>query len=236
MEALTERIKQFLAVSSGSGDGSGYGYGYGDGSGYGSGYGYGDGSGDGSGSGYGYGDGSGSGYGYGDGSGDGYGYGDGSGDGSGITIFCGLDVHMIDCVATVIKNVRGNVARGFIVNEDLTTTPCVVVKSGNLFAHGDTLKDAEYALQEKIFDTMDVDDKVEAFRERFEPGVKYPAKDFYDWHHKLTGSCEFGRNAFARDHGIDLDSDEFTVAEFVELTKDDYGGEIIRRICEEDDE
>ena len=185
------------------------------------------------GSGVGSGDGSGDGWGCGSGDGSGDGWGDGSGYDSGITMFCGRAVYMIDHIATVINNVRGNVARGFIVNQDLTTSPCVVVKSGNLFAHGDTLKDAESALQEKIFDNMDVEDKVEAFRERFEPGVKYPAKDFYDWHHKLTGSCEFGRNAFAKDHGIDLDNDEFTVEEFVELTKDSYGGEVIRKIMEE---
>jgi hypothetical protein len=140
---------------------------------------------------------------------------------------------MIDNVATVIKNVHGNVARGFIVNRDLTTTPCVVIKSKNLFAHGDTLKAAEAALQEKIFDDMDVDEKIDAFREHFKTGAKYHAKDFYDWHHKLTGSCEFGRNAFAKDHGIDLDNDKFTVEEFVELTKDSFGGEIIRKITEE---
>ena len=225
MEVLTERIKQFLTVSDGSGDGWGCGSGDGWGCvwGCGSGDGWGCGSGDGSGDGWGCGSG--------DGSGDGWG--DGSGYDSGITMFCGRAVYMIDHIATVINNVRGNVARGFIVNQDLTTSPCVVVKSGNLFAHGDTLKDAESALQEKIFDNMDVEDKVEAFRERFEPGVKYPAKDFYDWHHKLTGSCEFGRNAFAKDHGIDLDNDEFTVEEFVELTKDSYGGEVIRKIMEE---
>lgn len=233
MEVLTERIKRFLAVSYGSGSGSGSGDGLGDGWGYGLGDGSGYGSSSGSGCGLGYGLGDGWGDGSGGGSGGGLGYGWGYGSGDGFTSFCGQDVHMIDCVATVINNVRGNVARGFIVNRDLTTTPCVVVKSGNLFAHGDSLKAAEAALQGKIFDNMDVDDKVKAFRERFEPGVKYPAKDFYEWHHKLTGSCEFGRNAFAKDHGIDLDNDEFTVEEFVELTKDSYGGDVIRKIMEE---
>ena len=64
-------------------------------------------------------------------------------------------------------------------------------------------------------------------------GVKYKAKDFYEWHHKLTGSCEMGRNTFAEEHGIDLNSDMFTVEEFVELCKTSYGGEIIRKLNED---
>lgn len=35
---------------------------------------------------------------------------------------------------------------------------------------------------------------------------------------------------FVRNHGIDLDSDSFTVREFVELTKNGYGGDIICKI------
>ena len=217
METLTERIKLFLAVSSGYGSGSGYGYGYGSGSG----------SGDGSGSGYGYGSGDGSGSGYGYGSGDGYGY--------GVTMFCGQAVHMIDSAATIIKAVFGNYAKGFILNKDMTLTPCYIAKGGNHFAHGDTLEAAVRDLNDKLFDDMDEDDRIAAFWECHKPDVKYPAMDFFEWHHKLTGSCEAGRKSFAANHDVNLETDTYTVQEFVELCGESYGGHVIRKLMEAHD-
>ena len=174
----------------------------------------------------------GSGSGDGSGYGDGYGSGDGSGDGYGLISFAGQPVYYIDKMPTVIEQVRGNLAKGFTINNDLTTTPCCIVKARNLFAHGKTVQEAQRALQEKIFDNMDSDEKIGAFLEKFKFGVKYPGKDFYEWHHKLTGSCEFGRNSFCRNHGIDLENGMYTVKEFIELTKNDYGGSIIKAIEE----
>jgi hypothetical protein len=133
---------------------------------------------------------------------------------------------------TVIEQVRGNLAKGFTINKDLTTEKCCVVKSRNLFAHGKNVKKAEEALQEKIFDTMDVDEKINAFLDKFKLGVKYPAKDFYEWHHKLTGSCEFGRNSFCKNHDIDLENGLYTVEEFIEITRNDYGSSVIEQLTE----
>ena len=59
------------------------------------------------------------------------------------------------------------------------------------------------------------------------------AKDFYLWHNKLTGSCEMGRQAFVNDHGFDIETDMFTVEEFIELTKNSFGGSVIRQLAEE---
>ena len=229
-----EAIKQFLSVSSGYGNGSGYGYGYGSGdgsgdgngsgSGYGSGYGYGDGSG------YGSGDGNGSGSGYGNGSGSGYG--DGSGDGTYIKSINGNTVYRVDNVPTLIDHVHGNIARGRILLSDLTLSPCYVVKSGNLFAHGETLREAMQALNEKLFEDMPVEERIKAFIKAFPSDGKYPVKAFFDWHNRLTGSCEMGRKAFARDHGIDIENGEMTVDEFIRLTRNAYGGEVIRELEE----
>ena len=211
MSALAEKIKSFLSVS------SGYGYGYGDGSG------------DGDGDGYGYGDGSGygDGYGYGDGSG----YGDGYGDG--IKSFNGEPVYTIDDVPTIFRHVRGNVAHGAILNIDLTTTPCYVVKQDNCFAHGETLGDAMAALREKLFEDMSEEERIAAFLRETEDGKAYPAQYFYDWHHRLTGSCDMGRRQFARDHGIDVEHAAMTLQEFLALTKDAYGGDVIRKVIKE---
>jgi hypothetical protein len=132
----------------------------------------------------------------------------------------------------VIEKVHLNLAKGFTVNRDLTTEQCFIAKGENKFAHGATSKKAREALQEKIFDDMDTDEKIDAFLEAFKPGVKYPAKSFYEWHHKLTGSCEFGRNSFVKNHGIDLEKGMYTVEEFIKFTKNDFGGDIIRQLEE----
>ena len=153
-------------------DSYGYSYSNGDGSGLGSGYGYS--SGDGDGCGY---------------SSGGYGY----GSGDGIKSFNGKFVYMIDEIQTIISNIKGNLAKGFILNSDLTLSPCYICKNERYFAHGETLKEARRALQEKILENMDTDEAIERFLSTFEKEKKYPVKDFYEWHHYLTGSCEMGR-------------------------------------------
>ena len=244
-----EKLKEFLFVLSGSGSGdgsgsgsgdggSGYGYGsgYGDGSGsgygFGSGDGYGYGYGSGSGSGYGYGYGSGSGSGYGFGSGDGYGSGSGSGDGYGIKSMNNMKIHIIDGIPTIISKLKNNIAKGFILQQDLALIPCYVIKSGNCFAHGETIHKARESLEIKLFQNMNVDEKIELFIKNFNFNEQYPAKEFYDWHNKLTGSCEMGRTIFCKNNGIDIEKDNMTVKEFIELTEDDFGGSVIKKIKE----
>ena len=85
---------------------------------------------------------------------------------------------------------------------------------------------------EKVFEDMPEEERIAEFWKFHKNGVKYPARDLYEWHHRLTGSCEMGRNTFAAEHGIDLNSDTFTVAEFVELCGKSYGGEIIQKLAE----
>lgn len=232
---MEDRIKQFLSIGSGygSGDGcgsgSGYGYGYGSGSGYGHGSGDGCGSGCGSGCGYGCGDGCGSGYGsgYGYGCGDGY----GCGSGCGIKSINGNSIYVVDSIPTIITNVKGNIAKGFILQSDLSLTPCFIAKENNQFSHGNTLHEAFESLREKLYDDSTEEERILKFKEHFSDfSRKYSAKDLFIWHHVLTGSCKAGREAFCKDKGIDVDNDRFTVYEFIELTKNSYGGEIIRKL------
>ena len=194
-----DSIKGFLDIS--YGDGSGWGYGYGSG----------------------YGDGKGNGYGKGNGSG----YGNGSG--RGIKSINGNRLYNIDGIPTILDRVRGNVARGRVLNADFTTKPCYVVKGDGFFAHGDTLEEAREALREKIYENLDEDEAIEKFIDSHKKGEKYPGMDFFNWHHYLTGSCDFGRRHFVETHGLDLDA-EYTVDEFIELTENDYGGETIRKL------
>ena len=228
-------IEEFLKVDSGfgSGDGNGFGSGYGSGDGFGSGYGSGDGFGSGDGYGFGYGDGSGDGFGNGFGNGFGYGFGSGDGFGNGINTFCGKKVYIIDDMQTIIESVRGNIAKGYILQSDLTLTPCHVVKENGKFAHGNTLREAFEALQEKLYDDSTEEQRLQKFREHFPDFSKeYPAKELFVWHHVLTGSCKAGREAFCRDNGIDINNDTFTIHEFISLTKNSYGGETIKKLID----
>ena len=213
MEALKTAAERFAeAVDSiGYGGGSSYDYGCGYGAGYD--------------------DGDGSGYGYGCGSGHGYGDGSGYGGGGGVVSFCGQKVYQIDDVPTLIDHVHGNAAKGRILCDDLSTEDCYIAKQGSLFAHGKTLRAAMDALRDKLFEDMPEEERIAEFVRAHEWGKQYPSADYYDWHHRLTGSCDMGRSEFAKRHGYRLTADELlTVEEFIKLTENSYGGSVIRKL------
>ena len=168
---------------------------------------------------------------HGSGIGTGIGNGIGYGSGSGVfSSFNGWNVYNIDDTATIIINVRGNVASAFIINEDLTLTPCYVVKVGNSFAHGASVKKAFKDAQNKHLALLSDDDKIKMFMVKFPNlNIRYEASVFYEWHNILTGSCEMGRKNFMSNKGVSM-TDLFTPLEFLELTKDEYNNSIINSI------
>lgn len=247
MEMLEEKIKKFLAVDVGSGYGDGDGVGscnvYGKGSGGGC---SGNGDCDGDGSGYGMGYGSDSGFGHGSnystygtyddgndcGSGSLYCTGSGTGYGDGIKEINGKEIYMVDDIPTIFKSIRNNIAKGFIVKNDLQFEPCYIVKENNQFVHGSTLKDAFMSLHEKLYDDSTEEERIEAFMKQFpEYDVKYDNMDLFVYHHVLIGSCRMGREAFMSNKGLSLDG-KTSVREFVKLTQDAYGGDIIKKLPE----
>ena len=238
MEILKDKIKEFLALNTGSG----YGHGRADGTGFG----YCDGMGCGLGAGvqrhYSCG------YGTAVPNGDGRGKGVGednsfaaNGDyiphdedtpcvGFGVKVINGYEVHRIDDIPTILTSIRGDVAQGFIVQSDLQLKPCYIVKENNKFAHGETLHDAFSSLQEKLFDDSSEEERLDAFKKKFpEYDVKYDNRDLFKYHHILTGSCRMGRELFVSSKGLSLD-DKTSVREFVKLTKNAYGGDIIQKL------
>lgn len=237
-----EEVERFLSVKtingsgSGCGDGSGYGYG--------GGYGYGDGDGGGYRDGYGFGEYLGSGEGHSNGSGDGsgfsegYGSEDGSGEGGDVSVmniktFNGHIIDYIDGVPTIITNIHNNIASGFIIGFDMTLIPCYVAKAGTYFAHGKTLKDAVADAEAKEMGEMPIEERIEKFIEVFGSlDSEHTGKEFYDWHHILTGSCRMGRDKFCKDNNIDLEK-KYSVRYFLNITKNSYGGDIIKRIINE---
>lgn len=179
-------------------------------------YGYGSGDGDGCGDGYG------SGYGYGSGSGYGYGY--------GIEEFDGHKVYIVDDMQTIITYVKGNVAKGFILKDDLTLDPCYIVKVGDYFAHGKTAREAYQDALSKYTNNLPEEERIAAFLKFHNFTDSYPAEDLFEWHNRLTGSCRFGRLSFCEQHDIDISKDRFTVDQFIELTKNEFGGDVIRQL------
>ena len=233
-----EEVKRFLSIEKyyhGYEYGSGYSDGYKDGDGFGCGNGKG--SYDGYGSGYGSGCGAGykDGYGYGsilryeDGSGSGPGFGSGYGGGD-ITALNGNIVDYIDNVPTIITQVHGNFAYGYIVKDDLTLSPCFIAKVSNSFAHGKTLEEAVADAKAKELEKMTVEERIAKFVEAFGPlDSEHTGKEFYDWHNILTGSCHMGRDEFCRSHSIDL-TQKYSVRYFLNITKDSYGSDVIQLI------
>ena len=246
VRVIREEVERFLSIKTNIGYGCGSGKGTDYGSGYGGGDGYGDGKGCGSGYGHYYGLSYACGDGYGSNSGYGYGYGidfgsgncDGSGEGGGISAmdiktFKGHIVDYIDSVPTVITNIHNNVASGFIIGFDMTLIPCYVAKAGNYFAHGKTLKDAVKDAEAKEVQNMTIEERIEKFIEVFGSlDSEHTGKEFYDWHHILTGSCRMGRDKFCKENGIDL-TKKYSVRYFLNITKNSYGGDIIKQIINE---
>ena len=147
----------------------------------------------------------------------------------------GQKVYYIDGIPCCPRHVRNNFAFVDIIEEkDFSTTPMFIAKGHGLFAHGMTIKEAAIALEEKRVAILGFEERkqefFEKFLESFNDHDKYPAKEFSLWHGRLTGSCEAGREHFAKEHNINLDEDMITLAEFFEIVKGAYGWGIIKKI------
>ena len=161
--------------------------------------------------------------GYGDGNG--YGNGNGDGDGDGLLTINESKVYKIDGVNTIIdKLIRNNLAKGRILNSDLTTNPCFIAKVGNYFAHSDTVEEAFKEATEKFEDNLPIEDRIKLFVNQFKPGELYSIEEFSKAHNKMTGSCQMGRDSFIKG----IESKKYTPKEFIEKTKNSYGGETIK--------
>lgn len=228
---LNKKIEDFL---------SGSGYGYGNGSGHGSGNGHGSGHGSGSGSGSGSTCGSGSGYGYGfgcgseykSGCGDGYGYGFGYGNGYGFIIqtFGKQKIYYIDNIPCIIHSIHNNIAKVSIIDIDFfKLTNMYIYKYKNIYAHGLTIQYAKKEAELKFISLQDTQYKIDLFHKTFKNSQKYPFDEFYKWHTTLTGSCSTGKDYFISQNKISKIK-KYTVKEFIEITKNAYGGEIIKQL------
>ena len=140
---------------------------------------------------------------------------------------------MIDGVRTLIDEVNGNFARGSIIQSDMTLKPCWIAKVGGHFAHGKDIHEAHTDAIAKHQRNMPVEERLDSFiKEHPDMSEKYPGSDLFRWHNILTGSCEMGRRQFCKDRGIDPETSSYTVEEFIRLTCNSYGKDVIRQLAD----
>ena len=141
-------------------------------------------------------------------------------------------VYYVDDIPTLIDQVRNMVAKGYMINRDKTLTPCYIVRVGNSFAHGKTLKEAHRDALAKHMQNMSEEESIEMFvKEHPDLDGEHPCEDFFKWHNILTGSCEMGRTQFCHANSIEMDK-AYSVRYFLEITKDAYGCSVIRKVRE----
>jgi len=73
-------------------------------------------------------------------------------------------IYLVNDIPTLIYLIRGNFAKGAVLNEDLTLTDCYIVKQENTFAHGTTLKTAQNSLLEKFLILKTIEQRVKEFK------------------------------------------------------------------------
>jgi hypothetical protein len=131
----------------------------------------------------------------------------------------------------MVYSIKGDILKGAIIKNNTRLENCYVVKNDKYFSHGKTLKEAYKSLEAKVIRNLPIKDLITKFKDKFPfLTIKYKAKDLFDWHFNLTGSCEYGRILFIKNRDINLKKDKFTIKEFIELTINEYGGDVIRQL------
>lgn len=147
------------------------------------------------------------------------------------------EIFIIDSLPTILTSVKGNLAKGYILRRDMTCTPTYVAKGEDYFAHGTTPRDAYANLEEKILANMDIEEKIEKFKEAFPVTKttlpkKHSVETFRTWFKNLTGACAQGISTFMEDRGIKEDG-KFTILEFFDTIEDAYAWNSLRDLAEE---
>ena len=121
-------------------------------------------------------------------------------------------------------------AKGAVLRRDMTLRDCWIAKRGNFFAHGDTLHEAVEAVEAKWRENRPLGERIAEFV-KTHPSLDEPYGDLFEWHHVLTGSCEFGRRQWCDEHGY-KPTDSITLRTFFTETAGNYGGGVIRQVAQ----
>ena len=138
------------------------------------------------------------------------------------------EIYYIDSIPTILYSVKGDFAKGAIVSDDLSLTPCFVMKKDDIYAHGETLHEVHKIVQDKFDKKISVKERINKFKEHFPDfSVKVLAKELFEWHYYLTGSCKLGKLSVVANKNIDLNHDLVSVNEFIEMSRNKFGWDII---------
>lgn len=92
---------------------------------------------------------------------------------------------------------------------------------------------ADMVSERRVVKSLPIEERISRFVAQYPTlDSKASASDLFSWHHILTGSCEFGRKEFCKNKGVSWEEGEWTIRDFLELTKDAYGKEIIRQVID----
>lgn len=149
--------------------------------------------------------------------------GEGKGKPLGIKEINGDSIHLIDSKQVFIsKLLSENLAQGYILNQDLSTTFCYIAKGYNTLALGSTIQEAQNYVKERRFDHLSEDERFNLFVDKFpELDTPYKAVDVFAYHHIITGSCAKGRIDFLKQHNITQNTTG-TIREFFKLLETNY--------------
>lgn len=78
-----------------------------------------------------------------------------------------------------------------------------------------------------------VEEKIRLFKEKYpDRNAIVPLKDLFAWHHILTrGGCG-ERDDVLEKHHYDLENGSASINEFIEVAKESYGNDIIKKLEE----
>ena len=120
----------------------------------------------------------------------------------GITNFCGEKVYqvcgfdIVDPKLIKLKN-NGRYIFGTRITNQFKTIPWYIIVEEGIMGFGTTKAAATESLSESFYKIYNFEERVERFCRHFEMGKKYPALEFLDWHHRVTGSCKESRDKWA---------------------------------------
>lgn len=92
------------------------------------------------------------------------------------------------------------------------------------------LKEKYDSIDDK-YKRMSIDDKINAFIEEYDLDEEVNVIELQKWHRILTNSCLVGRLKFMKEHKVN-DRSMVTVRDFIGMTKNDFGGDIIKKLEE----
>lgn len=148
-----------------------------------------------------------------------------------IKTYNGQSVYHLDNKLILFDSIKyGTVGKIRIIdNLSLVAEDSWIYRYGNYYYIHKDLKIAKREAIKAYYHANGIEHAVSDFRKKFNMKDKYKAEDFYEWHAYITQSCEEGREKFTKDNNISFD-DYMTVNEFLDLTRNTIGGDIIKLV------